>query len=157
MTECLFWCVPEFSPRGPSRKKSCTLSAETEIRKSTVKSRNPFWNPEIQSEIQKSTLKSGNPIQDSIKIVHKYPYTFINYTIRVHVHRFYGVIECHHNEWPLYPADLRSGTKIILLRWCNCNCKMCACIYMIWCKQTHIWYEYVRQPTHSKLWICISI
>ena len=25
-------------------------------------------------------------------------------------------------EWPLYPADLRSGTKFILLRWCNCKC-----------------------------------
>ena len=66
--------------RGPSRKKSHTPSAEiqteikkstvksrnpeiqAEIQKSTVKSRNPLWNPEIQSEIQKSTLKSRNPL-----------------------------------------------------------------------------------------------
>ena len=35
------------------------------------------------------------------------------------------------HEWPLYPADLRSGTKVILLRWCNCNCQrmhyVCSC------------------------------
>ena len=43
----------------------------------------------------------------------------------VHVHRFfYGVRECHHNEWPLYPACLRSGTKAILPRWYNCSCQM---------------------------------
>ena len=80
-----------------SRNPSWNPEIHCEIQKSNLKSRNPLWNPEIQSEIQKSTLKSGNPIQDSIKIVRKYPYTFINYTILqgVHVHRFYDVIECH--------------------------------------------------------------
>ena len=73
--------------RGLSWKKSRTLSAEIQTEKSTVKSRNPnwnpeinceiqksnlksrnlFWNPEIHSEIRKSTLKSWNPIQDAIE------------------------------------------------------------------------------------------
>ena len=52
--------------------------------KSILKSRNPIWNPEIHSEIRKSTLKSGNLIQDSIKILRKYPYTlhWLHYTAR---------------------------------------------------------------------------
>ena len=33
-----------------------------EIQKSKLKSRNPFWYPEIQTEIQKSNLKSRNPL-----------------------------------------------------------------------------------------------
>ena len=51
--------------RGPSRKKSRTLSAEiqSEIQKSNLKSRNPLWNPEIQM------------IQDTIKILRAYTYT----------------------------------------------------------------------------------
>ena len=47
-------------PRGPSREKSRTPSAEIqfEIQKSNLKSR----NPEIHFEIQKSTPKSRNPL-----------------------------------------------------------------------------------------------
>ena len=44
------------------------------------------------------------------------------------------------HEWPLYPADLRSGTKVILLRWCNCNCQIIMYMY------------YVRScPAHARL------
>ena len=62
--------------RGPPRKKSRTLSAEiqseiqksNEIQKSTLKSRNPLWNPEIHFEIRKSNLMT----------LRVYPYTLNN-------------------------------------------------------------------------------
>ena len=45
---------------SPTQKSKSTLKI---MQKSTLKSRNPLWNPEIHFEIQKSTLKSRNPCE----------------------------------------------------------------------------------------------
>ena len=101
--------VSEPHTRGPSRKKSRTPSAE--IQTEIQKSRNPLWNPEIHSKIRKSN--SGF-----------YPYTLIKTTRHARV-QFYDVIECHHMNDLCTRPIFWSGTKVVLLRCCNCNCQIC--------------------------------
>ena len=143
-----------------ARNPNWSPEIHCEIQTSTVKCGNPLWNPEIHSEIQKSTLKSGNPIQDSTKIVHKYPYTFINCTTQACTWTVLWRNRMSPYEWPLSPADLQSGTKVILLRWCNCNCQMYyvwstnmpACV---WHQQTHSMHMYMYDNQWTCcLWLC---
>ena len=105
----------ECSTRGLSRKKSCTLSVEIEL-----KFRNPIWNPKM--------------IQDPIKIFHKHPYSLKLITspdLRRLVKIIYDVvaITSAHSEWLLFLTNLWSGTKVIFLSdiIATCHCIVCTC------------------------------
>ena len=81
------------------------------------------------TEIQKSTLTSGNPIWNWkwLKILSNY---FANIYLKSfmssdwHGHAWLSMtlpIISVYSVWPFYLIDVRSRTKVILLRWRNCN------------------------------------